>query len=480
MSTVAAPAVQVIAVDTPPLGDRSYLVHDGTVAFVVDPQRDIDRVQGLAAGLGVTITHVFETHLHNDYVTGGLALARVTGAAYHVNAADQVAFDRSGVVDGDVIEVSGWMRVRVLATPGHTFTHLSYALEQGGQTVAVFTGGSLLFGSTGRPDLLGAAHATELARAQYASAHRLAAGLPDEAAVYPTHGFGSFCSATQSEGTSSTIGREKRVNPVLTTDEERYVAELLAGLDAYPAYYAHMGPANAAGPAAPDLSPPHRANATELRRRIEAGEWVVDLRARTAFAAGHVAGTFSFALDDGIATYLGWLIPWGAPVTLLGQSAQQVSTAQRELARIGIDRPAAAADGRPEDWAAGQPLRSYPVAHFADLDAVRHHRPVVMLDVRLPLEWSDSHLQGAVHIPLPGLMARLGELPASEVWVYCRTGHRAAIAASILDAAGRTVVAVDDLYERAAGTGLPLAGRLRAGTPASLPATALTAGPASG
>ncbi len=466
MSAVAAQPVEVIAIDTPPLGDRSYLVHDGTAGFVVDPQRDIDRVQGLADGLGVTITHVFETHLHNDYVTGGLALARAAGAKYHVNSADQVAFDRHGVSDGDLIDVGSWMRVRVLATPGHTFTHLSYALETGGRLVAVFTGGSLLFGSTGRPDLLGAGHATELAHAQYASAHRLAAGLPDEAAVYPTHGFGSFCAATQAGGTSSTIGREKRVNPVLTTDEERYVSQLLAGLDAYPAYYAHMGPANAAGPDGPDLSPPHRADAAELRRRIEAGEWVVDLRARTAFAAGHVAGTFSFALDDGIATYLGWLIPWGAPLTLLGDSAEQVSTAQRELARIGIARPAAAAGGRPQDWAGGQPLRSYPVASFADLAAVRHHRPVVMLDVRLPLEWADSHLDGAVHIPLPDLPARLGELPAGEVWVYCRTGHRAAIAASILDAAGRAAVPVDDLYERAAGAGLALTGRAPAGATA--------------
>ena len=456
MSIETAPAVQVVVVDTPSLGDCSYLVHDGRRAFVVDPQRDIDRVQALAAGLGVTITHVFETHLHNDYVTGGLALARAAGAAYHVNAADEVAFDRSGVADGDVIEVSPWMRVRVLATPGHTFTHLSYALEAGGRPTAVFTGGSLLYGSTGRPDLLGAAHATALARAQYASAHRLAAGLPDDAAVYPTHGFGSFCSATQSEGTSSTIGQEKRVNPVLTADEERYVTGLLAGLDSYPAYYAHMAPANAAGPAGPDLSPPHRASAGELRRRIEAGEWVVDLRDRTAFAAGHVPGTFSFALGDGIATYLGWLIPWGAPLTLLGQTPQQVSAAQRELARIGIDRPAAAADGRPEDWAGGQPLRSYPVARFTDLEAVRHHRPVLMLDVRLALEWADSHVEGAVHLPLPDLAARLGELPAGEVWVYCRTGHRASIAASILDAAGRTVVAVDDRYERAASAGLPL------------------------
>ena len=462
MSTTAGSGVEVVAIDTPALGDRSYLAHDGQVAMVIDPQRDIDRVLALAAGRGVRITHVFETHLHNDYVTGGLALALATGAAYHVNAADEVAFDRVPVSDGDVIGVSPVMRVRVLATPGHTFTHLSYALEAAGHPHAVFTGGSLLYGSTGRPDLLGRAHASDLAHAQYASAHRMAAELPADADVYPTHGFGSFCSATQSEGTASTIGRERRFNPVLTLDEERYVTGLLAGLDAYPAYYAHMGPANAAGPAGPDLSPPRGADSAELRRRIEAGEWVVDLRARRAFAAAHLPGTFSFDLDGSFATYLGWLIPWGTPLTLLGRTPEQVAEAQRELVRIGIDRPAAAATGHPADWAGGRPLRSYPVADFADLEAVRHHRPVVVLDVRRDQEWAASHITGTVHIPLHQLPARIPEVPEGEVWVHCEAGYRASVAASLLDAAGRTVVAVDDEYDRAARVGLPVDGLVAA------------------
>ena len=460
MSTTAGSGVEVVAIDTPALGDRSYLAHDGEVALVIDPQRDIDRVLALAAARGVRITHVFETHLHNDYVTGGLALALATGAAYHVNAADEVAFDRVPVADGDVIEVSPVMRIRVLATPGHTFTHLSYVLAAAGHVHAVFTGGSLLYGSTGRPDLLGRVHAGELAHAQFASAHRLASVLPEDADVYPTHGFGSFCSATQAEGNSSTIGRERRVNPVLTMDEDRYVTELLAGLDAYPAYYAHMGPANAAGPSGADLSAPRRADAAELRRRIDAGEWVVDLRARRAFAASHVAGTLSFDLDGSFATYLGWLIPWGTSLTLLGQTAEQVAEAQRELVRIGIDRPAAAATGHPGGWAGGQPLRSYPVADFADLESVRRHRPVVILDVRRDQEWDASHISGAVHIPLHQLPARVAEVPAGEVWAHCEAGYRASVAASFLDAAGRTVVAVDDEYTRAAGAGLPIAGHL--------------------
>ncbi len=448
--------VDILAIDTPTLGDRSYLAHDGTAAVVIDPQRDIDRVLALAGSRGVAITHIFETHLHNDYVTGGLALARETGAAYHVNAADPVAFDRVPVADGDVIEVSPSLRVRVLATPGHTFTHLSYVLEADGQPPAVFTGGSLLYGSTGRPDLLGAEHAGTLAHAQYASAHRLAAELPHETGVYPTHGFGSFCSATQAEGDASTIGAERRINPALTLDEQDYVETLLAGLDVYPAYYAHMGAANAAGPVGADLSAPSRADAAELRHRIEAGEWVVDLRTRTAFAAGHVAGTFSFPLDGSFATYLGWLIPWGTPLTLLGETREQVAEAQRELVRIGIDRPAAAATGKPDEWAGGQPLRSFPVADYHALAAVRHHRPVTVLDVRRNLEWAESHIDGAVHIPLHDLPARLGQVPDGEVWVHCRSGYRAIVAASILDAADRTVVAIDDEYHHAAEAGLPL------------------------
>lgn len=444
--------IEIIPVDTPSLGDRSYLVTDGEAAFVVDPQRDVDRMLDLAGRRGVAIRHVVETHVHNDYVTGGPALARAAGADYHVNAADSVAFDRSPVRDGDVLDIGPRMRLRAVATPGHTFTHLAYVLDAPGRPPAVFTGGSLLYGTTGRPDLLGPEHTGTLVRAQHASARRLARDLPGDTEVFPTHGFGSFCSATQAEVTESTIGREKRVNPVLTLGEDEYAESLLAGLDAYPAYYAHMAPLNQAGPDAPDLSPPHRADPAELRRRLRAGEWVVDLRSRTAFASAHLAGTLNFGLDGGFATYLGWLIPWGTPVTLLGETAGDVARAQRELVRIGIDRPAAAATGGPGEWAGDEGPRSMPVATFADLAAVRRHpspkhRPVVVLDVRRDTEWRESHIPGAVHIPLHELPKRLGEVPEGEVWTHCATGYRASVAASILAAAGRDVVAVHDDYE---------------------------------
>ena len=449
----------IIPIETPTLGDRSYLVHDGEVAFVVDPQRDIDRVLDLLEEHAVRLTHVLETHIHNDYVTGGLALAERTGALYLVNGEDDVSFSRTPVADGDVVEVGGRMRLTALATPGHTFTHLSYSLADAArdEQVAVFSGGSLLYGATGRPDLLGPQHTHDLVRHQHASAHRLAELLPDEAEVYPTHGFGSFCSATQSDATSSTIGQEKRSNPVLTQDEQTYVDELLAGLGAYPAYYAHMAPANADGPSEPDLSRPSVADAAELRRRIEAGEWVVDLRNRTAFAAGHAPGSLNFGLDGGFATYLGWLITWGTPVTLLGETADDVAEAQRELVRIGIDRPAAHATGGPEDWS-DRELSSFPTATFEDLAQVRHHREVVILDVRRADEHDKARIAGAVNIPIHELPQRLSDVPAGEVWVHCAGGYRASVAASFLSAAGTKLVAVDDSFDSAEKVGLHIVG----------------------
>ncbi len=450
--------VEVVQIETPSLGDRSYLAHDGAVALVVNPQRDIDRVTALAAEHGVRITHIAETHMHNDYLTGGLALARATGAAYLVNGADPVRFSRTPLHDGDSAEIGDAMRVRALATPGHTFTHLSYVLEAEGTVAGVFTGGSLLYGATGRPDLLGPGNTGTLARAQYASAQRLARELPDAAPVFPTHGFGSFCAAGQGQGAqASTIGHEKLVNPALALSQQTYLDTLLAGLDAWPAYYAHMGPANLAGPDGPDLSPPQPAGAREIRRRIEAGEWVIDLRDRIAFAAGFVPGAVSFTLGNSFATYVGWTVPWGAPVTLLGETPDQVADAQRELARIGIDRLAAAASGRPADWAGGRPLSAVRLAKFGDLaDRLARSPGPVVLDVRRRLEWTESHVPGATHIPLHDLPKRLDDVPPGELWVHCQSGYRAMVAASLLAGRGREAVSINDHFSNAAPAGVPL------------------------
>lgn len=448
--------VEVIA--TEELGDRSYVVHDGRRAVVIDPQRDIDRVQRLLREDGLSVALVCETHRHNDYVTGGFALAKAFGAPYVVPAGEDVTAERVRLHDGDEL-AAGDLRVRAIATPGHTYGHTSYAVDEGDDdhVSGVFTGGSLLYGSVGRTDLTGPADTETLTRSQYRSVRRLASLLPGHTPVYPTHGFGSFCSASSSAvGKASTLAEEKDSNDAFViSDEESFVEQLLAGLTDYPAYYAHVGPLNKRGPSAPDLSPPVPATAEQVRKRIAAGEWVVDLRARRTFAAGHVSGMLGIELATSFATYLGWLIPWGTPLTLVGESSKQIADAQRQLVRIGIDRPAGANTRPTTELADGQPLAEYPVVAFTDLAAARgrDEQPNV-LDVRRRDEWRQEHVRGALNVPLHDLADRLDGLPTAPLWVHCAGGYRASIAASILARAGHDVVLIDDEYEAAAPAGL--------------------------
>lgn len=451
--------MDVEVIETSELGDRSYIAHDGAAAIVIDPQRDLDRVLDILKLRGLTCRMVLETHVHNDYVTGGFELARHSGATYVMSAHDEVAFERHGVHDGDELTAGG-MRVRVIATPGHTDHHVAYAIDDpsADDPPMIFTGGSLLYGSVGRTDLVDVARTEELTRAQYRSARRLAAELPDEATVMPTHGFGSFCSSgSATGGQSSTVGEEKARNDALTDpDEDAFVATLVAGLTAYPAYYAQMAPLNREGPGPVDLSAPTPVEAEELRKRIAAAEWVVDLRNRTAYAADHLSGTIGIALGQQFATYLGWLIPWGSPLTLIGESQQQVTDAQRQLVRIGIDRPAGAAVGSPSDFAEDDDdISSYRAASFEDLFAVESEfdDDVAVLDVRRDDERAGGHLPGSAHIPLSELLARLDDLPAGQLWVHCASGFRASIAASLLQRAGRDVVWIDDDYSAAEAAG---------------------------
>ncbi|HEX5947014.1 MAG TPA: MBL fold metallo-hydrolase [Acidimicrobiales bacterium] len=443
--------MEIVTIETSALGDRSYVVVAGRTAAVVDPQRDIDRVLEVAEGRGVAVTHVFETHLHNDYVTGGYELARRTGAAYVLPSGADVDFDRVEAADGDEFDLGDGVTVRAMRTPGHTPHHLSYVVVDRGEPAGVFTGGSLLYGTVGRTDLISDAETERLTREQFRSARRLAQELPGDVSVHPTHGFGSFCSSSSSSGADrSTIAEERRTNIALTTgDESRFVDELLAGLTAYPRYYAHMAALNAAGPAPIDLSPPAPADPAEIRRRIHAEEWVVDLRERHAFAQAHLAGTINVEVGDSFTTYLGWTIRWGTPVTLVGDTAEEVADAQRQLARIGIDRPAGAAAGGLDSWGRGGDIRSYRSATFADLARKRGDGELVVLDVRRQDEWAEGHIEGALHIPLDQVEVRMDEVPADRpVWVHCASGFRASIAASLVDRAGRTVVAIHDEWAK--------------------------------
>jgi hydroxyacylglutathione hydrolase len=450
--------VRVEIIETSSLGDRSYVVVDGDTAVVIDPQRDIDRVTEFVGELGARITHVLETHLHNDYVTGGLHLSRETSAEYVVPAGDEIGYAARRITDGDIID-AGTFRLRAIHTPGHTREHVSYALDdESGETVGVFTGGSMLFDSTGRTDLLGEDSARELTTAQYHSVKRLAAELPADADVYPTHGFGSFCAASATGRDASTVGEQRDSNPALTQAEAEFVEELLANLAEYPAYYEHMGVINRDGPDVVDLSTPTPVEPEELRRRISAGEWVVDLRNRKAFAAGHLGGSYGFELSDSFVTYLGWLYGWGTPLTLIGEDGDQIAAAKRELVRIGIDDVRGGSTGDIESLAAEQPLRSYRIADFVALADELELDDVTVLDVRRSDEYEQNHVPNAVNIPIHDLDDRIAELPDGELWVHCASGYRASIAASILDRHDRAVVLIDDAFGAAEELGLTESG----------------------
>lgn len=449
--------MQVITIETTELGDHSYLVHDGAVAIVVDPQRDFDRVLDVAHNAGVEIKAVVETHLHNDYVSGGRPLAASVGAIHVVAGAEEVAFACQAAAEGDTLTI-GSMSLRMLATPGHTPHHMSYVISDGTGPEALFSGGSLLYGTVGRTDLVSQEATDGLTRAQYRSVRRLVSELADHTTVHPTHGFGSFCSSASTSGSeTSSIAQERTTNvAAVTDDEDQFVKHLLSGLTAYPRYYAHMGAINRSGPTEADLSPPLPVDAAELRARIQAGEWVVDLRQRRAFAKAHISGSVGVELSTSFATYLGWTIPWGTPITLVGDSPAQVAQAQRDLVRIGIDRPAGAAVGDVEELAEGR-LGHYAVSDFSGLlDRMGTGEAPTVLDVRRNDEWEDGHIISAVHIPLQDLEARMDEVPDTELWVHCAGGFRASIAASLLDRAGRKVVLIDQDWLNAAQVGLPI------------------------
>ncbi|HEY8699552.1 MAG TPA: MBL fold metallo-hydrolase [Arthrobacter sp.] len=442
--------MDVVVIETPPLGDRSYLVHDGHVALVIDPQRDTDRVERVAADAGVRITHVAETHLHNDYLTGGLVLARAHGAAYLVNAADAVGFERQPISDGGTVRV-GRLTVKAVATPGHTHHHLSYVVTDGPDQ-AVFSGGSLLYGSVGRTDLVDPEDTEQLTHDQYASVRRLVEEAGPEAALYPTHGFGSFCSSGPASGAHrSTIGEQLARNHALTDpDEDHFVRELIANLTAYPSYYAHMAPLNRKGPGPADLAVPESVDPAELSRRLEDGEWVVDLRNRVAFASNHLQGSVSFEYGRGssFTAYLGWVLPWGQKLTLVG-GRTDVQNAIRDLSRIGIESPDAALGTDPAALAAGTAVAHYPRVGWAEM--LRQRSPGdVVLDVRRSDEYDDGHVAGALNVPLHELLSRIDEVPAGKVWVHCASGYRSGVAASLLQRAGRDVVHVDAKYRSAA------------------------------
>jgi glyoxylase-like metal-dependent hydrolase (beta-lactamase superfamily II)/rhodanese-related sulfurtransferase len=437
--------VDVVVFLTPGLGNASYLIGSEREAVLVDPQRDVERFLTAADDRDWRISAVIDTHVHNDYLSGALEVRARTGAELVLPARGGYAFPHRRADEGDTVEF-GDLRAVARSTPGHTPEHLSWEVHEGdaGPPAAILTGGSLLAGSVGRTDLLGPDRTPELTADQYRTIRRIAR-LPDATRVLPTHGSGSFCAAGPIVSDRvTTLGAQRRRNPLLALAEEpAFAATLLAGLGEYPAYYRSMAPINRAGPPVLGGVPvPATIAPDDVERRVGAGAWIVDARARTTFAAAHIPGSLNIELGDTFAAYVGWLAPFDAPLVLVvpeptGEATIEAAT---QLHRIGFDHVRGVLRGGIDAWAAtGRPLAAYPTVTAGEVvDAEGRGESVELLDVRQPIEWRDEGaVPGARRIFVGDLPGRLDELPRDRpITVLCRSGQRAAIAASILDRAG--------------------------------------------
>jgi glyoxylase-like metal-dependent hydrolase (beta-lactamase superfamily II) len=426
--------VELTALVDEGLGNSCYLLELGDgAALVVDPPRDLRAVRAAAGRMGVQIRFVADTHLHADFLSGAVQLAHDEDAQVLASAAGHREFGHCGLGDGDEVDLGGLV-LAALATPGHTDEHLSLLLRDGDRLVGVFTGGSLIVGSAGRTDLLGADRAEELARAQYRSLRRLAT-LPGQTQVWPTHGAGSFCSAPPGAERTSTIGRELAANPLLgIAEEDRFVTELLGLLGSYPPYFLRLGEINRRGPAVLDAATTGRLAALPVPavRQLRAdGAQVVDVRPVADYAAAHIPGAVSIPLRAQFATWLGWLAAPDTPLVVVRGDDQDVEEIVWQALKIGYDQLAGELAGGMDAWiAAGQPTASTELITSDELGDRR------VLDVRQRAEFTGGHLPGASHVELGAVEAAVDRLPAVPTAVMCGHGERAAGAASLLERAG--------------------------------------------
>lgn len=433
------------------LGHQSYFVaeEESGVAAIVDPRRDIDVYLEAARRAGIQISHVLETHVHNDYVSGGRELAARTGAKIMASEIDPLVYADRSVREGDHITI-GRAAFQVLHTPGHTPEHVSYLLyEPGSETPSsLFSGGSMLVGNAGRTDLLGPAHTLTLTRQQYATLRRLLDTLPGQVRVYPTHGAGSFCmSTTSAPARSTTIAQERLVSPAaVAKDQDDFIQRQLAGYSAWPTYYRYMHDSNKYGrtvlgamPAPPVLS------VATVQERLAKGMLLVDGRSRAAFAREHIPGSYNIELDSQFGTYIGWILPYNTPLMILVEDEEGRREAVVQLIRIGWEDINGFVDGGISSWKAS----ALPTEQFELIDVETLYKRwsqrtnLTVLDVRRDDEWNEGHIPGALHLHIGSLPQHLDEVPRNQpVALICRTGHRAEMAASILAATGREVVVV--------------------------------------
>lgn len=427
------------------LGNNAHLLisERDAVAVLIDPLRDIDQYLTVAQSEGVRITHVLETHLHNDFVSGSRELASATGARIVASAEAALEFDHHAVRDGDTLAI-GEFKITVVATPGHTPEHVSFLAEDTTRSAdppVLFSGGSLLVGAVSRTDLLGHEHATGLARELHRTLHQHILPLGDDVVVYPTHGAGSFCTVAGGEGTTTTIGRERITNPLLAlSDAEIFAQRLLRSMPTYPAYFDRMRAVNRRGPPLLDGVPRLRVlPPNEVQVRHERGEAVVDMRSVQDYARGHIPGVIHVELRPAFASWVGWVVPFGRPLILVSDTTEVHDYAVRQLIRIGYDDLSGYLEGGMPMWErAGLPTERVPVLTMRQVrDRLQRGEPLVVLDVRQAHEWSGGHIPRAT-------LLEAGALPNAELHIpndaviatHCGHGQRASTALSVLEQRG--------------------------------------------
>jgi len=426
------------------LAHASYLLASEGEAIVIDPQRDVDIYLQAAAEHGFQIRHIFETHLHADFVSGHQELADRTGATIYIGNSAGARFSHVDVGDGFQLRV-GKLRIEVRETPGHTAESICLVVtdeEKSEKPWAVFTGDTLFIGDVGRPDLSKNLTPQQLAAKLYDSLHQKLLTLPDDVLVYPAHGAGSLCGRNMRAERSSTIGTERLTNYALQIrSREEFVRELTSRVPVRPDYFLQDAEINREGAPAlsqlPELAP---ISATRLKAMLEDGALALDVRPGSEFAAGHVPGSVNIALSGQFASWAGALLGLSCKPVLIADTAEQISEAQIRMARVGIEKLCGYLQGGLAAWrAAGLPVAQFPEISVQSLRERRHD--LHLIDVRREGEWKAGHIDGAEWFPLDNLNKSLPSTGRNTpIAVHCKSGYRSAIACSLLQRAGFTNV----------------------------------------
>jgi hydroxyacylglutathione hydrolase len=424
------------------IAHSSYLLAGKAGCAVIDPQRDVDLYIDQARDLGLAITHILETHLHADFVSGHMDLARRTGATIYAPRTAECKFDHTPVAEGDTIEIENVL-VQVLETPGHTPEHVSYVVtdrSRGDTPIGVFVGDTLFVGDVGRPDLF-PDKASLLAGQLYDSLHAKLLQLPDYCEVYPAHGAGSLCGRSMAAKRLTTIGYERRYNAALQLGKDDFIHSLTTNMPPAPDHFGRCSDINRHGPALlADLPPLEELRTERFGQRLEDPDVeVVDVRSYTAFASLHIPGSWHLDLNGNFPTFAGWVLPIDKDILLVPDDYADALEAALWARRVGVDRIVGYLRGGMMAWATeGQRTSDLHLISAEDLhDRATGGSSMVLVDVRSPLEFQDGHISGAVNIPAPDLRTRYNELdPDKPTFLVCSSGNRSSLAASILKQKG--------------------------------------------